>query len=205
MVTGALGLRWYDVVVTGQDSHAGPTPMRLRKDALLAAAGIVEAVNRIANAHQPNGRGTVGYLQVQPNSRNVVPGEVRFSVDLRHAEKAGLDAMEAELRSVCAEAAKRCGVEINVDCVTDYPPLAFHADLVAGVRRTAQSLGYSHMDIVSGAGHDACYIARVAPTAMIFVPCENGISHNEIENAGKEDLEAGCNVLLHAVLANAGN
>jgi N-carbamoyl-L-amino-acid hydrolase len=203
VVTGALGLRWYDVVVTGQDAHAGPTPMHLRKDALLAAAKVIQSVNQIAHAHQPYGRGTVGYLQVKPNSRNVVPGEVRLSVDLRHADKAALDEMDAGLRTACDEAGRTCGVDITVKCVTDYAPLAFDTQLVAEVRSAASKLGYSHMDIVSGAGHDACYISRVAPTAMIFVPCENGISHNEIENARKEDLEAGCNVLLHAVLSKA--
>jgi beta-ureidopropionase / N-carbamoyl-L-amino-acid hydrolase len=203
VVTGALGLRWYDVTVRGQDAHAGPTPMRLRRDALLAAARVTEAVNAVALAHQPHGRGTVGFLQVRPNSRNVVPGEARLSVDLRHADKAGLDAMESALRARCAEIAAPDGVEIDIDCVTDYAPLAFDAGLVDQVRQAAEVLGYSHMDIVSGAGHDACYVARVAPTAMIFVPCEGGISHNEIENAQQEDVEAGANVLLGAVLASA--
>jgi beta-ureidopropionase / N-carbamoyl-L-amino-acid hydrolase len=201
VVTGALGLRWYDVVVRGQDAHAGPTPMRLRRDALLGAARVTEAVNAIALSHQPNGRGTVGFLQLKPNSRNVVPGEVRLSVDLRHAEQGGLDSMEAALRARCAEIAALGGVDISVDCVTDYAPLAFDAGLVERIRQAASEFGYSHMDIVSGAGHDACYVARVAPTAMIFVPCEGGISHNEIENARPEDIEAGANVLLHAAFA----
>jgi N-carbamoyl-L-amino-acid hydrolase len=200
VVTGALGLRWYDVVVTGQDAHAGPTPMHLRKDSMLAASRIVEEVNRIALAHQPAGRGTVGFMQVKPNSRNVVPGEVRLSVDLRHAHKAELDAMEAELREACAQIENRGGVRIEMQCVTDYPPLAFDTGLVASVRNSTEQLGYRHMDIVSGAGHDACYVARVAPAAMIFVPCESGISHNEIENAEPEHVEAGANVLLNAVL-----
>jgi beta-ureidopropionase / N-carbamoyl-L-amino-acid hydrolase len=200
VVTGALGLRWYDVTIHGQDSHAGPTPMKLRKDALLAAARIIEAVNGIALAHQPHGRGTVGSMQLKPNSRNVVPGGVRLSIDLRHADKAVLDTMESKLREICEAIAARGGVTIDVQCVTDYAPLAFDERLVSGVREATAKLGYSHMDIVSGAGHDACYVARVAPTAMIFVPCEAGISHNEIENARKEDLEAGVNVLLESVL-----
>ena len=203
VVTGALGLRWYDVVVTGQDSHAGPTPMKLRKDAMLTSARIVEEVNRIAFVHQPAGRGTVGFMQVKPNSRNVVPGEVKLSVDLRHAEKPELDAMEAEMRAACAKLAERGGVAIDIKCVTDYPPLKFDTDLVGGVRSSTQKLGYRHMDIVSGAGHDACYVARVAPTAMIFVPCEAGISHNEIENADPSHLEAGANVLMNAVMRAA--
>jgi N-carbamoyl-L-amino-acid hydrolase len=204
VVQGALGLRWYDVLVTGQDAHAGPTPMRLRKDAMLGAARIVEAVNGIAAGHQPDGRGTVGFMQVKPNSRNVIPGSVRLSVDLRHADKPSLDSMERQLREACRMIADAGGVGIDLKCVTDYAPLSFDANLVGGVRQAAMELGYPSMDIVSGAGHDACYVARVAPTAMIFVPCESGISHNEIENAKPSDLEAGGNVLLRAVLQAAG-
>ena len=203
VVTGVMGLRWYDVVVTGQDSHAGPTPMHLRRDALLAAARVIEAVNRIAHEHAPNGRGTVGFIQCKPNSRNVVPGEVRFSVDLRHAQTPDLDAMEATLRSTCAQVATDTGVSIGVTLNSSFATTAFDPACIDAVRAGAGRLGYRHMDIVSGAGHDAVYLARVAPTAMIFVPCEGGISHNEIENATPEDLEAGCNVLLHAMLGRA--
>ncbi len=200
VVQGALGLRWYDVTITGQDAHAGPTPMALRKDAMLAAARLVEAVHEVAMSHQPDGRGTVGFLHARPNSRNVVPGEVCLSVDLRHADKAGLDGMEAGMRSSAEHIASKTAVAIELQCVTDYPPLFFDALLVDAVRQSASELALPHMDIVSGAGHDACYVARVAPTAMIFVPCEGGISHNEIENANPEDLAAGCDVLLRAVL-----
>jgi beta-ureidopropionase / N-carbamoyl-L-amino-acid hydrolase len=203
IVTGALGLRWYDVVLTGQDSHAGPTPMRLRKDALLGAAHIVQEVNRIALQYQPEGRGTVGFMQVKPNSRNVVPGEVRFSVDLRHADDAKLDEMEALLRAVCQRVADQSGLAFAIDRVSNYPTVRFHSECVAAVGEAARRLGYKHMEIVSGAGHDACYVARVSPTGMIFVPCEGGISHNEIENAAPQDLEAGCNVLLNAMLERA--
>ena len=203
VVTGVMGLRWYDVVVTGQDSHAGPTPMHLRRDALLAAARVIEAVNRIAHEHAPNGRGTVGFIQCKPNSRNVVPGEVRFSVDLRHAQTPDLDAMEATLRGTCAKVATDTGVSIDVTLNSSFATTAFDPACIDAVRAGAGRLGYRHMDIVSGAGHDAVYLARVAPTAMIFVPCEGGISHNEIENATPEDLEAGCNVLLHAMLGRA--
>jgi len=205
VVTGALGLRWYDIVATGQDSHAGPTPMRLRKDALLGAAQIVQEVNRIAFAHQPEGRGTVGFMQVKPNSRNVVPGEVRFSVDLRHISDAKLDAMEAMLGEACARLGRESGLTFDVQLATSYPTVQFHPDCVSAVRKATRSLGYKHIDIVSGAGHDACYINRVAPTAMIFVPCEGGISHNEIENAKPEDLAAGCDVLLSAIVERAAS
>jgi N-carbamoyl-L-amino-acid hydrolase len=204
VVTGALGLRWYDVTITGQDAHAGPTPMAHRKDSMLAAARMVEAVNKVALEHQPEGRGTVGFLQVKPNSRNVVPGQVRMSVDLRHSEKSGLDSMEARLRARAAKIAGNTSAVIDLACVTDYPPLAFDGGMVGAVRKAAGALGLPHMDIVSGAGHDACYVARVAPTAMIFVPCEGGISHNEVENADPKHLAAGCDVLLAAVLEQLG-
>jgi N-carbamoyl-L-amino-acid hydrolase len=203
VVLGALGLRWYDVVVSGQDSHAGPTPMRLRKDALLAASGVVQEVNGIAKRYQPDGRGTVGFMQVKPNSRNVVPGEVRFSVDLRHSDDEQLEKMEREMRSAVERLAKGQNCASTVERVANYPACKFDSSCVSAVRSAAQKLGLSHMDIVSGAGHDAIYMARVCPTSMIFVPCEGGISHNEIENAKPEDLAAGCNVLLNVMLEKA--
>jgi N-carbamoyl-L-amino-acid hydrolase len=204
VVVGALGLRWYDVVISGQDAHAGPTPMRLRKDALLAASQIVAEINALAYRYQPNGRGTVGFMQVKPNSRNVVPGEVRFSVDLRHADDDQLERMEQEMRTACERLANAERCTATVERVANYPACKFDASCVSGVRNAAQKLGLSHMDIVSGAGHDAIYMARVCPTSMIFVPCEGGISHNEIENAKAEDLAAGCNVLLQVMLERAG-
>jgi N-carbamoyl-L-amino-acid hydrolase len=204
VVTGALGLRWYDAVVTGQDAHAGPTPMRLRHDAMVAAAKMVTEINALAYRYQPDGRGTVGFMQVKPNSRNVIPGEVRFSVDLRHAEDAQLEKMEAEMRAKCAELAQAQSVEVAIERVANYPACRFDESCVAAVRNAAQKLGLTHMDIVSGAGHDAIYMARIAPTSMIFVPCEGGISHNEIENAKAEDLAAGCDVLLNVMLERAG-
>jgi N-carbamoyl-L-amino-acid hydrolase len=143
-------------------------------------------------------------LQVKPNSRNVVPGEVRFSVDLRHSDDQALDAMERELREVCAHAGRELGLEVSVERVSSYPAMRFDPGCVTAVRDAAAVLGHRHMDIVSGAGHDAVYLARVARTGMIFVPCEGGISHNEIENAKPEDLEAGCNVLLQVILEHAG-
>jgi N-carbamoyl-L-amino-acid hydrolase len=204
VVVGALGLRWYDVAITGQDAHAGPTPMRLRKDALVAASQIVTEINALAYRYQPNGRGTVGFMQVKPSSRNVIPGEVRFSVDLRHAEDEQLERMEQEMRAACERFAQGQNCTASVERVADYPACKFDADCVEAVRRSAQQQGLGHMDIVSGAGHDAIYMARICPTSMIFVPCEGGISHNEIENAKPEDLAAGCNVLLQAVVERAG-
>jgi N-carbamoyl-L-amino-acid hydrolase len=203
IVTGALGQRWFDVTITGMNAHAGPTPMNLRRDALLAASRLVSDVNRIALEEAPHGRGTVGFMQVSPNSRNVVPGEARFSVDFRHPQDEGLETMERKLREACAAIESRCGVEAEVEEVVYFPPCRFDARCVAAVREGARAGGYSSLEIVSGAGHDAVYVARVAPTAMIFVPCKGGISHNEIEDAAPADLAAGCNVLLQAMLACA--
>ena len=204
VVQGALGQRWFDVAVTGQDSHAGPTPMETRKDALLAASRLVLEVNRIANAFPDYARGTVGFMQVKPNSRNVVPGEVRMTVDLRNAKDATLSAMVEELKRQIALIERETRTVIGMQEVVYFPPSEFAADLVDSVREGSKKFGYSHRDIVSGAAHDAVYMARIAPTAMVFVPCEGGISHNEIENARAEDIAAGCNVLLHAVLGRAG-
>jgi N-carbamoyl-L-amino-acid hydrolase len=204
VVQGALGQRWYDVVLQGMEAHAGPTPMALRRDALLAASALVEAVNRIALERSPHARATVGSLEVFPNSRNVIPGRVSLSVDLRAPDDAMLDSMDAALRAICAELAQRRGVEVAVEQVVYFPPQPFAPALRDGIRDDATALGLGTMDVVSGAGHDAVYLARVAPTAMIFVPCAGGISHNEIEDARPEHLEAGCNVLLQSMLRAAG-
>ena len=204
VVQGALGQRWFDVRFTGQDAHAGPTPMDLRHDALIAASRLVLEVNRIAQTYPDYARGTVGSMQVKPNSRNVVPGEVQMSVDLRNADDATLRAMADDLTTTARRLSADCRVEAEAREVVYFPPCRFARDLVDSVRESAQALGLGHRDIVSGAAHDAVYLARVAPTAMIFVPCEGGISHNELESARPEDLAAGCNVLLRAILERAG-
>ncbi len=203
VVTGSLGLRWYDVTVTGMEMHAGPTPMPVRQDALFAATHLMQEVIHIANAHQPHGRGTVGVVQVHPGSRNVIPGRVSFTADLRHQDETTLAVMDARWREACAQAGPRFGVQVALKDVQYFRPTPFDPALVQGVREQARLAGYSHMDIVTGAGHDAVYIADVAPTAMIFVPCKDGISHNEIEDAKPEHLEAGANVLLGAMLQAA--
>lgn len=204
VVTGALGQRWYDVVVTGMEAHAGPTPMELRKDALLAAAGLIQGINRIALNHAPHARSTVGWIDAYPNSRNVIPGTVKFSVDLRAASDDILTAMDGELKALCDGLRDEGRVEVSLEQVVYFQPQPFHDEQVGAVRRASGRLGYSHKDIVSGAGHDAVYLARVTPTAMIFIPCKDGISHNEIEDALPEHIEAGCNVLLQAMLEQAG-
>ena len=204
VVQGALGQRWFDVLITGQDAHAGPTPMHLRRDAMLAAAQLTLEVNRIATSFPDSARGTVGHLQVTPNSRNVIPGEVRMTVDLRNARDTTLSSMKQDLEKAAAVIARERRVGIEMTEVVYFPPSEFAPELVGRVRAAARRLGLSHRDIVSGAAHDAVYLARVAPTAMVFVPCEGGISHNEIENARPEDLAAGCSVMLEAVLGTAG-
>jgi N-carbamoyl-L-amino-acid hydrolase len=203
IVTGAQGQRWYEITVTGQEAHAGPTPMPRRRDALVGAARMIDAVNRIGHAHAPNACATVGFVQVSPNSRNTIPGRVFFTVDFRHPVDAVLTAMDAELREACAAAAASQSLVVAVEEFWYFPPTPFAQRLVSAVREAAQAQGYAHQDIVSGAGHDAVYMARVAPAAMIFVPCVGGISHNEIEDAKPDDLTAGCNVLLNALLESA--
>jgi N-carbamoyl-L-amino-acid hydrolase len=204
VVEAALGQRWFDLVIDGQDAHAGPTPIALRRDALLAAAHLTVAVREIAGTHPHEARGTVGRLIVSPNSRNVIPGRVEMSVDLRNANGPTLDAMAAALRAEAERIAAGHGVSITIEPTAYFPPCAFDPALIGQVERSAAAFGYPHRRICSGAGHDAVYVARTCPTAMVFVPCEGGISHNEIENADPAHLHAGANVLLHTVLARAG-
>ncbi len=203
VVTGALGQRWYDVAITGMEAHAGPTPMDMRHDALLAAARLIERVNRIALDHAPHARATVGWISAYPNSRNVIPGTVKLSVDLRAPTDEILTAMDAELRALREPLEQRGNVRCAITQVVEFAPQPFDAGRVETVRTASKRLGLTHRDIVSGAGHDAIYLARVTPTAMIFIPCKGGISHNETESATPGDVEAGGNVLLHAVLEQA--
>ncbi len=204
VVTGVLGIRWYDCVVTGMEAHAGPTPMALRKDALQVASHLMQEVVACAHRHPPHGRGTVGMVAVHPNSRNVIPGRVKFSIDLRNADDALCALMDADIRAVAARLSAESGLPIEITPVSAYPAQPFHPEMVSAVAQAAQALGYSHMPVVSGAGHDAVYMARLAPAGMIFIPCKDGISHNEIEDAQPAHISAGCNVLLHAMLTRAG-
>src|SRR5574337_2073835 len=198
-VTGGQGQRWYDVRLVGSAAYAGSTPMSGRRVALVGAARVVDAARRIAAA-RPEGRATVGELHVLPNSRNVVPGEVRMTLDIRHPSDRERDAMDDELQAALREAAAAEGLEVRVERVLDQPATAFDAGCVAQVRDAAAREGFSRLDIVSGAAHDAIAVARVAPAAMVFVPCAGGISHNEAESATPDDLAAGTQVLLRAVL-----
>ncbi|MEI6802721.1 MAG: Zn-dependent hydrolase [Burkholderiales bacterium] len=204
VVQGVLGIRWFDCTVTGMEAHAGPTPMALRRDAMQVSTLVMQEVVAAALRHKPHGRGTVGMVHVHPNSRNVIPGRVKFSIDLRNATDALVDQMADEVKAYAAKLAQSSGLDIKIELVSSYPAQQFHADCVDAVARSAAKLGYSHMPAVSGAGHDAVYMAKLAPSGMIFIPCKDGISHNEIEDAKPEHISAGCNVLLHAVLERAG-
>lgn len=204
VVHAAQGQRWYEVVYTGQESHAGPTPMPRRRDALLGAARVIELVNRIGLEHAPYACATVGMIQNHPNSRNVIPGRVFFTIDIRHPEDAVLAEMDRKVREGVTRVAEETKLEVTrLEQIFYYAPIAFDQACVDSVRAAAERFGYSHRDIVSGAGHDACYLSKVAPTAMVFVPCVDGISHNEVEDATPEWIEAGGNVLLHAMLGRA--
>lgn len=203
VVSAVQGFRWYDVTVVGQDAHAGSTPMTTRRDALLTTAQLIEAVNQIALDHAPDGRGTVGFVRVTPNSRNTIPGQVDFTVDLRHPNPDVLNDMETRLQAVCTTIAETEQVSITVDPVSDSPPIQFSESCINAVTQACQTVGCRYRTMISGAGHDACYVSSVAPTSMIFVPCAGGISHNEAEWAEPEDLTVGCNVLLQAALALA--
>jgi N-carbamoyl-L-amino-acid hydrolase len=200
VVTGVQAMRWYEVTVTGQDAHTGTTPMHLRKNALLGAARLIERVEGIARAHAPAAVGTVGLIENRPNSRNVIPGEVFFCVDLRHPEGTVLNSMESDFNAALTEICQPLGLNAASERIWDQPAVRFEPDCIAAVRRGAELSGFSTRDMVSGAGHDAAYVSRVAPTAMIFVPCRGGVSHNEAEFTAKEQCAAGAQVLLQAVL-----
>ncbi|MFK3704601.1 Zn-dependent hydrolase [Klebsiella sp. NPDC088457] len=202
LVHAAMGQRWFTIMLEGFAAHAGTTPMGSRRDALTAFARLALAVEQIGIAHQPDGRATVGMVQVTPGSRNVVPGRVECSVEFRHPQSSALEAMEQALHRAAAELAGR-GVPAEVERIFDYAPIAFDAQCLARSEQAVRALGYSARRMVSGAGHDTCYISKVAPASMIFIPCEKGISHNEAENIHPDWAAKGANVLLHSVLQAA--
>ena len=203
VVTHGQGLWWLQVTLTGRDAHTGSTPMAMRQNAGLGMARIIDAVHRIAMDHQPGAVGTVGQANVYPNSRNVIPGHAVFTVDLRSPDLEKLTAMRARLEAEATQIAADLGLGIEIEPVGHFDPVSFDPDLVKVVRAAAEHLGYGHMNIVSGAGHDACWINRVAPTVMIMCPCVDGLSHNEAEEISPEWASAGADVLLHSVLEMA--
>jgi beta-ureidopropionase / N-carbamoyl-L-amino-acid hydrolase len=200
VVQGVQGMRWYEVTVKGQDAHTGSTPMALRKNALLGAARMIDRIDAIAREHSPHAVGTVGLIESRPNSRNVIPGEVFFTVDFRHPHDAVLDLMEAKFRAALAGILGPLDLTCEETRIWAAPPVKFAPELVDCVRIGADKAGFKSRDIISGAGHDAAYVARVAPTTMIFVPCAGGISHNEAESTSFDECAAGAQVLLNAVL-----
>ena len=199
IVQGAQGVRWYEITITGQDAHAGAMPMALRKNALVGAARVIERVDAIAR-DLPDAVGTVGLLENRPNSRNVIPGEVFLTVDFRHPETMGLDWLEGQLREALADILPALQLTYREDRIWVSPPVHFSPELIDCVSDAVETAGYSYRDMVSGAGHDAVYVARVAPTTMIFVPSRGGISHNEAEWTSQEQCAAGAQVLLNAVM-----
>ncbi len=199
VVTGVQGMRWYEVTVTGQESHTGATPMYLRRNALLGAARMIAAIDAVGQKHQP-GVATVGLIENRPNSRNVVPGEVFFTVDLRHPDEEVLGAMEREFREALEATLPALNLTYDERMIWNSPAVKFAPDLIDCVREGAAKAGFAMRNMVSGAGHDAAYIARVAPTTMIFVPCAGGLSHNEAESTSFEECAAGAQVLLNAVV-----
>jgi N-carbamoyl-L-amino-acid hydrolase len=200
VVTGAQGVRWFDATMIGQDAHTGATPMTMRKNALVGAARMIEAVDRIAKRHPPFAVATVGSIESKPNSRNVVPGETFFTIDLRHPDAAILETMETEIRAAWGETLRDLDLTGTLTRIWEQPPVAFDPTCLDAIRGAAARAGLASREIVSGAGHDAVYISRVAPSAMIFAPCKDGISHNEAEFTSKEQCARAAQVLLLSVL-----
>lgn len=204
VVTHCQGLWWLEFTLTGREAHTGSTPMTMRVNAGLAMARILEMVQTVAMENQPGAVGGVGQVFFSPNSRNVLPGKVVFTVDIRSPDQAKLDGMRARIEAEAPKICEALGVGCSVEPVGHFDPVTFDPTLVATVRKAAEDLGYSHRDIISGAGHDACWAARVAPATMIMCPCVDGLSHNEAEDISKEWAAAGADVLLHAVIETAG-
>jgi beta-ureidopropionase / N-carbamoyl-L-amino-acid hydrolase len=203
VVTHGQGLTWLQVTLTGRESHTGSTPMPMRRNAGLGMARITELVHEVAMSHQPNAVGAIGHVEVYPNSRNIIPGRTVFTIDVRSPSLPVLQDMEARLRAGAADIAATLGLGIDIEEVGHFDPVTFDEGCVSAVRRAAERLGYSHRNLISGAGHDACWINRVAPTAMVMCPCVDGLSHNEAEEITPEWAEKGANVLLHAVVETA--
>ena len=204
VVTGGQSIRWLDVRVGGQAAHAGTTPMPLRHDALFGAAEMILALEALAQRFAAHGLVTVGQLQIAKSSRNTIAGLVDFTIDLRHHRDDVITAMEQEARVLLEAIATRRELELEIGVHWASPATPFDTDCVGHVRAAVQGLGYSNQDIVSGAGHDAIHLARICPTAMVFIPCVGGLSHNEAEDVIPAQAAQGADVLLNAVLARAG-
>ena len=203
VVRGVQAIGWYDLVIEGLPCHAGTTPMEVRRDPVMALYAILDKLYQVADDFKPWARMTFGDIRVEPGSRNTVPERLTVTVDMRHPERAQVKHMEGIMREIVRNECGKYRLTGDVKEELDSPAISFDDNCINAVHNAAESLGYSSMQMVSGAGHDSVYVSRVAPTSMIFIPCEGGLSHNEAENARKEDLDAGCNVLLHAMLEMA--
>ena len=203
VVTHGQGLSWLEITLTGKESHTGSTPMPMRVNAGLGMARITQLVDEIAHNYEPNAVGAIGQCDIYPNSRNIIPGKALFTVDFRHPEKSIITSMEEELRLGAEKIAKEIGLTLEIESVGGFDPVTFDPDCVAMIRASAEKLGYGYRDLVSGAGHDACWINKVAPTAMVMCPCVGGLSHNEAEEITQKWASAGADVLLHSVLDSA--
>jgi len=203
VVTGVQHMSRHEVVIEGQEAHAGPTPMHLRRDPIRVLAELLPALYAATAQRGPDARFTVGFIETLPGSPNTVPGRLRFTVDIRHPDDGHYRALRAELGRLVRAALERHSLHGEVRCVWEAPGVSFDPGCIEAVRAATARLGFAGMDMVSGAGHDSCNVAAVAPTAMIFVPCAGGLSHNEAESALPADLAAGANVLLHAMLSMA--
>ena len=203
VVSRGQGLNWLQVTLTGRESHTGSTPMPMRKNAGLGMAKITNLVHEIAMSHQPDAVGAVGQCNVYPNSRNIIPGKVVFTIDFRSPSFDTQDDMEKRLYEGAKSICKDLDLELEIEKVGHFDPVTFDKECVSKIRGAAERLGYSHRDIISGAGHDACWINKVAPTAMVMCPCVDGLSHNEAEEISQDWAVAGSNVLFHAVLETA--
>jgi N-carbamoyl-L-amino-acid hydrolase len=203
VVTHGQGLWWLQVTLTGKDAHTGSTPMPKRRNAGLGMARVTELVHEVAMDYQPDAVGAIGHMEVHPNSRNVIPGRTVFTIDIRSPNEEVLDEMRARIEDGIATICEALDIGFEVEAVGHFAPVTFDEGCVRAIRNAAGRLGYSHRDIVSGAGHDACWINRVAPTAMVMCPCVDGLSHNEAEEISKEWAAAGADVLFHAVVETA--
>ena len=203
VVTHGQGLKWLEVKLSGVEQHTGTTPMHVRKDTSLALSEIILAVNHIANKNQPNALGSVGHIEVSPNSRNVIAGNSLFTIDIRSPDINKLEKMENELRDMAIDICNKYKVTFEMDQIGGFDPVAFDKECLDNIRNSADKFGYSHKDIVSGAGHDACWINTVAPSAMVMCPCVDGLSHNEAEEIKPEWASSSTNVMLHAAIASA--
>ena len=204
IVTDAQGQRWYELVLTGKESHAGPTPMDRRQDALLGAARVIDMGNRVGREHAPNACSTVGMIDSYPNSRNVIPGRVFLTIDLRHPDNEVLSTMSRIVEEEVEQIAKAGSLEFALEEIFYFAPVPFDQTCVSAVRSGVKKLGYDAREMITGAGHDACFIAKAAPTSMVFIPCIGGVSHNEEEDIKPEWAHAGANVMLHAIIEKAG-